>query len=50
MLHYAADPPGHPVSIDVRGGVSIDVRGGVSIDVGWVWAVDGRVLSVNSGR
>ncbi|KAF3597048.1 hypothetical protein DY000_02021921 [Brassica cretica] len=30
-----------------RGSVSIDVRGGMSIDVGWVWAVDGRVVSVD---
>ncbi|KAF2587892.1 hypothetical protein F2Q70_00039287 [Brassica cretica] len=31
-----------------RGLVSIDVQGGVSIDVGWVWAVDGRVVSVEA--
>ncbi|KAF3529359.1 hypothetical protein DY000_02040075 [Brassica cretica] len=30
--------------------VSIDVRGGISIDVGWVWAFEGRVVSVDNGR
>ena len=29
--------------------MSIDVQGGISIDDGWVWAVDGRVVSVDGG-